>query len=916
MGGISLIEPPSRRTLFVQEALMRKTIVVHNRYAWRSYRTRAALGAEQGLQLLTIEQLAARLAGGFLQPVDHEDFKTAVAGALAAPLGELEGIKDLPGFQRAAASSLAKAWSAGLALTEEARATADPTARARLEALATLEKEVLARLPQNQRRPHDLVAAALERIKFAAAVFGRIEIHGHTEMSPVWRPLLSAISERTTIVWTAEARHIPDWLASSGVKVKRRDAAKPLVRAVSCASPRHEILEALRWARQHLARGALPEQIAIAAAAPDKWDDHMLAVSEAANLPIHFVHGRAALSTSEGQLAAALAEILLRGFSRARVMRLAALLRSRISHFAPLPGGWWRALPEDAPLLDTPRWQRAIGSLAADSFSDGVDHRPLLLEIINTVSKGLNAAAEIGELLFDSRTLSIWKKALTEGPPAALDVTLAGLRVDDGTEPEAAILWSPASAIAAVPRPLTWLVGLTSRSWPRRAGEDPLLPDHVIEPARIDPLPVHQADRRDYGTIRDLTETELVCSRARRDSGGRLNGISPLYPRNVREVYLAQSRETEHAASASDRLLARPAEFAAMPVARTALGTWIDWHREAITAHDGLVRSDHPLLIRALNRRQSASSLVKLVRDPLGYLWTYGFGWSEPEETDEPLTLDPLAFGNLLHEILQETVTLVEGLRAGGLADASAEEVKQAIDRASNDIGGRWGEMQPVPPPIIWERKRAEAAQLAAIALSHRDNPFPGQRSWAEIPFGGDRRAEALDEQKRATLPWDPMAPVNIPETSIQIGGSIDRLDLAGDRRSARVTDYKSGRLRGRPPQLKGGAELQRCLYAYAVKALVTERPHVEAQLLYPRRDGQGLPLENPEATLAKLTGYLSAASTSFVAGNTLPGPAADEGWYDLAFALPGGAKESYLATIKPLVAETLGAIAPLWNEA
>ncbi len=893
---------------------MRKTLVVHNRYAWRSHRTRTALAAGQGLQLLTIEQLAARLAGGFLQPIDPDNFNTAVEAALAVPMGELDSIKALPGFRRAVATSLNKAWAAGVHLAEESESATDRAAKARLASLATLEREVLARLPKNQLRPRDLVIAASERSRHARAVFGRIEIHGRTEMSPVWRPLLSLITQATEVVWMAEARHVPDWLSSTGIAVQRSTPQQPAISAISCASPRHEVLEALRWARRHLAQGASPQQIAIVAASPEAWDDHMLALAETANLPIHFVHGRAALTASEGQLAAALAEVLLRGFSRTRLIRFVALLRSQNPRFAPLPGDWWRALPENAPLLDGARWQRAIAALTPESFSDGSDHRPLLHEIVETVSKGLDKAAEIGQLLLGAQALSIWRKALTEGPPAALDVTLAGLRVDDRLEPEAAILWAPASAIAAFPRPLTWLVGLTSRSWPRRAGEDPLLPDHVIAPARVDPLPIHQADRRDFRTIRDMTSTELVCSRARRDSGGRVNGISPLYPRNVEEVYLAQSREPEHAASASDRLLARPGEFRSMPVARAALGTWNDWHREEVTAHDGLVRANHPLLIRALNRRQSASSLVKLVRDPIGYLWSYGFGWSEPEETDEPLTLDALAFGNLLHEILQEAVTQLESFKSGGFANASSEEVTQAINSASNNVATRWQEMRPLPPPIIWEHKRAEAAQLALIALSHRDNLLPDQRSWAEIPFGGDWRAEALNEQARSSLPWDPMAAINIPETSIQIGGSIDRLDLAGDRSRARVTDYKSGRLR-KPPQLNGGAELQRCLYAYAVKALVAEGPQVEAQLLYPRRDGQGLPLENPEATLAKLTGYLKAATASFAAGNAIPGPAAADKWYDLAFALPGGAKETYLAIINPLVAKRLAAIAPLWNE-
>jgi hypothetical protein len=894
---------------------MRRTIVVHNRHALRTYRTRAALDAKQGLQIFTIEQLAARLAGGFLRPIDPDDFNAAVGAALAVPMGELDAIKTLPGFQRAAGASLSKAWTAGVNLAEECESAIDPTAKARLSSLAILEREVLARLPKNQLRPRDLVTAAAEHARHALAIFGRIEIHGRTEMSPIWRPLLSVMAQNTQVVWKAEARRLPDWLSSTGIEVERSTPQRPVVSAFSCASPRHEILEAVRWARRHLAQGASPQQIAITAASPEAWDDHMLALATAANLPIHFVHGRGALTTGEGQLAAALAEVLLRGFSRTRVTRLVALLRSQNPRFAALPSDWWRLLPEEAPLLDASRWLRTIAAVAPESFSDGNDHRPLLREIVETVSKGLDWAAAIGELLLSSHALSIWRRALAEGPPAALDVILTGLRVDDHLEPEAAILWAPASAVAAVPRPLTWLVGLTSRSWPRRAGEDPLLPDHVIPAARLDPLPVHQADRRDFRTIWDMTTHELVCSRARRDSEGRLNGVSPLYPRTFSEAYLAQSREPEHAASATDRLLARPTEFAALPLASGAQLTWIDWHRAAITGHDGLIRVNHPLLLRALDRRQSASSLVKLLRDPLGYLWTYGFGWSEPEETDEPLTLDALAFGNLLHEILEDVVSQLEIAGPGGFARASTPEVARAIETASNRVSARWQETRPVPPPVVWQRKREEAVQLARTALSYREDPLTNQLSWAEIPFGGDRRADSLSDGARNALPWDPRAPVNIPGTGIRIGGSIDRLDLAGDRTRARVTDYKTGRLRSRPPQLKGGAELQRCLYAYAVTVLVAERPQVEAQLLYARKDGQALQLENPEATLEKLTRYLAAAAASFANGKALPGPAADEPCYDLAFALPGSAKEIYLATIMPLVAQELDALAPLWGE-
>ena len=835
---------------------MPKTVVVHNRYAWRSYRTKAAFDREQGLRLLTIEQLAARLAGGFLTPIDSDQLKSAVASAIGERLGELDAIKQLPGFQRAAAASLSKSWSAGLTLEKEAECAAVQTARERLSSLAALEREVLSRLPSNQVPSRDLVAAASKRVQHSGAIFGRIEIHGRTEMSPVWRPLLSQIAEHTDVVWVGGAREIPGWLSDPNISTETSPPSEPTIRAVSCASPRHEILEAFRWARRHLAEGVLPH-----------------------------------------------------------VVRLVALLRIQNKQFKSVPSDWSRALPRDVPLLDASRWLGAIDELMSEAFSDGKDHRQALQKIIETVSNGLGEAVEIGEGLLDGRALAVWRKALTEGPPAALDITLNGLRVDDGVEPGAAMVWGPAAAIAAVPRPLTWLVGLSSRSWPRRAGEDPLLPDHIVPAERLEPLLVHNADRQDFQTICDMTEREIVCSRARRDSEGRLNGISPLYPQSRGETYLAQSREAEHAASTSDRLMVRPDEFQEMPRAMSAHQTWVDWHQDNLSGHDGLIRPGHPLLLRALDRLQSASSLVKLLRDPLGYLWTYGFGWREPKESDEPLTLDPLEFGNLMHQVLEDTVTQLEITSAAGMAGASPEAIAGAATRAAENVKSRWDATQPVPPPVIWKRKLAEARELALMALSLDEEPLPGQHSWAEIPFGGGPRAEILGEEARAALPWDPTAIVSVPGTSICICGSIDRLDLSGDKRQARVTDYKSGKLRGRPPQIRGGSELQRCLYAFAVKVLIDSAPTVEARLLYPRRATQALALDDPEGTLERLGKYLVSASESFKKGRTFPGPAADEPWYDLAFLLPGGVKEIYLSTKLPLATAALAAIAPLWEE-
>ena len=487
----------------------------------------------------------------------------------------------------------------------------------------------------------------------------------------------------------------------------------------------------------------------------------------------------------------------------------------------------------------------------------------------------------------------------------------------DNVAPEAAIIWAPAAALAAVPRPFVRLIGLTSRAWPRHASEDPLLPNHIVPAHRLEPLPVHDADRRDFDTIRDTTAHQLFCSRSRRDAEGRLNGVSPLYPSNPPEMHRQRARIPEHAAGWSDRLFARPGEFEDLPEAGTARTCWIDWHTARLTPHDGLVRRNHPVVVGALRRQQSATSLVKLLRDPLAYLWQYAFRWEQPSESEDPLLLDALALGNLVHATLEAAVTGLEALQPGGFASATGHDISAALDGALDTVATDWEQSQPTPPPVIWRRKLQDIRALALAALTFTEARLPGQRSWAEIPFGGDRRARDLTAEARAKLPWDPMAAVVIPGTGLRIGGSIDRLDLAADGQTARVTDYKSGKPPGENKDLllKGGAELQRCLYAFAVRSLLPGVEGISSRLLYLKAADNGLHfLPDPDAVLSGLAEFVAAAARLAAAGNLLPGPAAANTFNDFAFALPGGAKETYLDLKFPLVAARLADLAPLWE--
>lgn len=127
------------------------------------------------------------------------------------------------------------------------------------------------------KRPRELVELASGCIRHAPAVIGPVEIHGHSEMSPCWRPLLVALTTTVPVVWFAGSRSAPLWLDAMNIAVRREAPTDPKLRLFSCATPQHEALEAFRWMRQLIAsKNARPEEIAIAAASPADFDDHMM----------------------------------------------------------------------------------------------------------------------------------------------------------------------------------------------------------------------------------------------------------------------------------------------------------------------------------------------------------------------------------------------------------------------------------------------------------------------------------------------------------------------------------------------------------------------------------------------------------------------------------------------------------------
>lgn len=865
----------------------------------REARLAAARLGRHGLQVMSFEQAAVRLAGGFARPIDDESLRAAIQVALfAAELGELEGIKTLPGMVGAAADTLHKAWRAGIDL--RARAAKHP----RIEAIARLEEAVLAQLPTHMMRPVDIVAAANRRIAHASAILGSVEIAGLTELSPCWRPLLAGIAREIPVQWTAGPRPTPDWLEDMGISIARLPSETPKLVSVNAATAYHEAIEAMRWVRSLLASGVAPSEIAIAAASPADYDDTFTALGADGKIDLHFVQGVRAITTREGQTAAALADVVVRGLSQSRLRRLAALCGNS-TPFQTLPEHWLRVLPTDAPLSAPDAWDRLLTRLSPEDWPDGTDHTPALRAAAELLMKGPHAAPEIGETLLEGRALTIWRKALLAGPAGSIDITLEALKQDDGLEACVSVAWMPASALAACPRRFVWLLGLNSSRWPRGISEDRLIPDHIIPNAELDPLPVRLADHRDFETILATTRGEIVLSCARRDSDGRLLGRSSLLAGHGEGTYLRRNMVPASAFSETDRLMARPQEFAGDPQAVSALGCWRGWRRTEITAHDGLIRANHPLVLASLDRTQSASSLRRLMRNPIGFLWVYAFGWRVPQSTVEPLVLDALSVGDLVHMILDRALRDLEA--AGGPVAADGAAIEAAVNGGVAAVAADWESERPMPPSVIWKRTLDDARLMAKQALSYRDNLLPDAHSYSEVPFGG------MESKSEAKTPWDPRAPVTIPNTGFNVAGYIDRLDISKDGKRALVCDYKTGR----PPRgnirLNGGRELQRCLYAFAVKTLLGDDVMISASLFYPR-ELVDLQIKDPEAVLAEITDYLRAARTCFAGGAALLGPDTGSDYDDLAFALPANANATYSKRKLLAAMKHLSAIAQVWE--
>ena len=892
----------------------KKTLVVLDRHAAAVQRLASAHERAHGTQVMTMNDFVARLAGGFTTTIDTVLLRKTVHEVLSeTDLGDLDTIKDLPGFVHAATHTLHKAWYSGFNLQQN---------HPRVQAIAHLERAVLKKLPASMLRPSALIKAASTRIEHAPAIFGSVRILGMTELHPCWWPLIELLCKYISVTWVAGPRYIPARLPKN-CNLESGPNENPEITAVSASTPYHEAIEAIRWARQMVVqKNVKPGDIAIASTDTAAYDDYFIALRGESDLPLYFAHGVCVTNSPQGQATAALADMLLRGISADRLNRLSAHKRFLTGDVRGF-GKTWRQLSREIDDVHTLSHEQLGARLEALAVSDVADEQHALSRLLSEVTNSYSVSPEqkrtmsladhvtmkriwlrTGENLLKDAALTLWKRALQSASAASFEQTIAGISLQEPPEFCERVAWMPAKSLAASPRRYVRLLGLNSRHWPRENTDDRLLTGPGLEDAAkaLDPLPVADADRRDFNTICKTTTDSVTCSFARQDGDGKLLGKSHLLSTDLLEqaTHLFRNAKPLHAMSEADRLQAQPEDLDEDPSAKRALACWRNWRSGRVTEHDGLIRANHPLINHILSKPASATSLTRMLRAPLGYVWYYGLGWRGTDTDTDTLTLNPKLFGKLVHSVLQMVLQKLNVNRGAPNQKPLEECIKEGVQTAMD----AWETLHGTPPRLLWGHMREHMKTIASRVFLSQSRIENGV-SYAEIPFGS-QSADVKDD-----FPWDVTASVILKGTGLHVTGSIDRLDIDPDNERAFLLDYKTGKPHNEAG-INGGREVQRCIYLVAAQALLGQNIETTARLLFVNTGDQ---LELPEPRkpfIDELASGINEAVSSLKKGNALfgatPKDQGDWGIYrGLRLALPADLRRGYSSRKEDGVKTRLG---------
>jgi ATP-dependent helicase/DNAse subunit B len=200
----------------------------------------------------------------------------------------------------------------------------------------------------------------------------------------------------------------------------------------------------------------------------------------------------------------------------------------------------------------------------------------------------------------------------------------------------------------------------------------------------------------------------------------------------------------------------------------------------------------------------SASRLETYAACPLRYFYRYVLGLKVHPEPERVFQLDPAEKGNLMHEVLEET--LLRGAKEGWLKARDQEKGQKVLEEETQKAFKKF-EKEGIPgSPALWEwsqfivRKDLDKALKKAL-----EDP-----DWTPVDF-----------EKAFGRPGQPEVSFKTPAGVFRLEGFMDRVDLSPDGKKLRVLDYKTGSKEGfKKDSVKEGTKIQMPLYLWACRTL------------------------------------------------------------------------------------------------
>jgi RecB family exonuclease len=320
------------------------------------------------------------------------------------------------------------------------------------------------------------------------------------------------------------------------------------------------------------------------------------------------------------------------------------------------------------------------------------------------------------------------------------------------------------------------------------------------------------------GRLPDFAE---LARRAETKTTARLGWPAPRDPTQAID-------DAEHDLAILEGLVARPEANAgaaryllnANPWLARALRARHQRWRRIWTAADGLTSASPT--VRAIMthhlldaRNYSATALQSYARCPYQF-FLYAVHGLTPREVPEAIDeLDPLQRGSLIHEV---QFKLLASLRDEHLLPVHPDSLERAwdkLDSVISEVAARYEEDLAPAIDRVWKDSIAAIRTDLREWLRRASEDDSRYVPWHfELSFGLEGRSE-----RQHTDPESVPGSVTL-DCGIQLRGSIDLVErLPGV--GLRVTDYKTGKVSGKPGQMTdGGKSLQPLLYALATEKL------------------------------------------------------------------------------------------------